>query len=372
MRRCHVGLISGTSMDGIDAVVVDLNQNPPAILAAGTFPFNEQVQAQLDVLRADPDAYPIARLGELDSHLGQQLAETALAIIAEAGLKPTNIAAIGSHGQTVLHRVDANPPFTLQIGDPGLIADRTGITTVADFRRADVAAGGQGAPLAPLVHQALLASDEENRVVVNLGGIANLTRLHAGEPTLGFDTGPANCFLDFWYRRHHDGRFDHKGQWAATGQVDPTLLAQLLDDPYFRRPPPKSTGIEYFSERWLEARLPDWASDRPGDLQATLAEFTAVSLVDAMRPLNPDRVLLCGGGSHNSDLCRRIEARLGSCPAESTDSFGLPADHVESMLFAWLAAERIAGHPQPTSTITGARQPVFLGVVYEPARGQRN
>lgn len=353
-------------MDGIDAVLVDLEADPPELLAADTFEFDETLRGALDTLRQDPDAFPVARLAWLDALLGDRLADSALAIIERAGRTPAEIAAIGSHGQTVLHRVDAEPPHTLQIGDPHRIAERTGIVTVADFRRADVAAGGQGAPLAPLIHDAVLRDDNERRVVINLGGIANLTELTPGEPTRGFDTGPANCFLDLWYRRHHSGRFDRSGAWAAGGRVESAWLDSLLMDPYFAQPAPKSTGIEYFSTRWLEQRLPVWAGQRPQDIQTTLAEFSAVTLTDQVRPLAPDRVLLCGGGVHNTDLCQRITARLPGCPIEATDRYGLPADHVEAALFAWLARERLAGHRLDTGPITGASRPVPLGIVCRP------
>ena len=309
MADYFVGLISGTSMDGIDAVVVDFSSSPPTLLSAATFEFDPGLRQQLDRVRSDPDNYPVARLARLDAEFGDALATAARTIIDSSGLTRADIKAIGSHGQTILHRAEADPPHTLQIGDPHRIAERTGITTVADFRRADLAAGGQGAPLAPLLHQALLASDEEFRIVVNLGGIANITLLEPHRPVSGFDTGTANCYLDLWYRRHHAGRFDRDGAWASNGQVDEHWLSSLMSDPYLALPPPKSTGIEYFSPDWLDRRLPDWADQRRPDIQATLAEFTARSLAEAVRAASGrtlDRLILCGGGIHNLDLVRRI------------------------------------------------------------------
>jgi anhydro-N-acetylmuramic acid kinase len=366
MAAIHVGLISGTSMDGIDAVVVDLAPRPVRLLAAQTVAFSSAIQTRLDALRQDPDRFPLAELGRLDALLGDALAAAALAVIGQADVPVDAIEAIGSHGQTVLHRVEASPPHTLQIGDASRIAEATGIVTVSDFRRADVAAGGQGAPLAPLIHEALLASEEECRLVINLGGIGNLTRLVPGQATQGFDTGPANCFLDLWYRRFHEGRFDSDGRWASKGQVDADWLATLLEDPYFSLAPPKSTGIEYFSAAWLEARLPDWALDRPQAVQATLAEFSAASLAKAALPMRPDRVLLCGGGVENTDLVERLRRRLGPCPVESTDDHGLPAHQVEAVLFAWLAQQRLAARPLATGSVTGARHPVVLGSLSLP------
>lgn len=365
----YVGLISGTSMDGIDAVVVDFSPGHPDVLAALTLPFGDDVRDALDAVRGDPDNFPVACLGRLDAELGEMLAHSALRVIHEAGLKPADITATGSHGQTIVHHPEADPPYTLQIGDPWRLARRTGITTVADFRRCDLAAGGQGAPLAPLLHEALFRHGEETRLVANLGGIANLTVLKPGADTIGFDTGPANCLLDLWYRRHHStGRFDRSGRWAASGQVDTPWLEQLMNDPYLARPVPKSTGIEYFSPAWLESRLPRWAGERPGDVQATLAEFSAASLaasIESTGIASGARLLLCGGGVHNEDLVARLSERLPESPIESTAEHGLHPDHVEAVLFAWLAQRRVNGERIDTRSITGASAPVLAGSITE-------
>jgi anhydro-N-acetylmuramic acid kinase len=365
MAEHYIGLISGTSMDGIDAVVVDFGKNPPLIEAAQTLPFQPSESALLDQLRANPDAFPTARLAHLDGLLGDAFANAAQQIMAQSGHRAQDIRAIGSHGQTVAHHPEAQPPWTLQIGDPHRIAHQTGITTVADFRRADLAAGGQGAPLAPFLHRGLLTSAEENRVVVNLGGIANLTWLSKSGGVSGFDTGPANCFLDLWYRRHHDDRFDFNGDWAAGGTVDHAWLDTLLDDPYFALPPPKSTGIEYFSAAWLNQRLPDWADKRSRDIQASLAEFSARSLADAC-PESPDRIIVCGGGVHNQDLLRRLTRLCPDTPIVSSAEFGIDPDFVEAMLLAWLARERLAGRRVDTPDITGASTPIHCGVICRP------
>ncbi len=365
----YVGLISGTSMDGIDAVVVDFASERPTLLAAFTHPFDDDLRASLDAVRLDPDQFPVARLGALDAILGDRFAEAALAVIDAAGLKPVDVTAVGSHGQTIVHHAEADPPFTLQIGDPHRIAARTGITTVADFRRADLAAGGQGAPLAPLLHAALFRSETERRAVVNLGGIANVTLLTPGREVIGFDTGPANCFLDAWYRRHHDkGRYDSNGRWAASGRVDPAWLEALMNDPYFQRPAPKSTGIEYFSPGWLNERLPTWAESRPADIQATLAELSARSLAEALHAASADtvdRVIVCGGGAANTHLVERLGKCLGGIPIATSDDLGLQADHVEATLFAWLALQRMTNNRLATESVTGAHRPVLLGVIHD-------
>ena len=365
----YVGLISGTSMDGIDAVVVDLSCDHPASLGAETFPFDGELRTELDSLRADPDAFPTAALARLDARLGDALAAAALSVIDRAGLVPTDIAAIGSHGQTVLHRPDDARPHTLQIGDAHRIAAGTGITTVADFRRADLAAGGQGAPLAPLLHQAVFSHPGEHRAVLNLGGIANLTLLPADGSVSGFDTGPANCLLDDWYRRHHQDRFDAGGRWAGSGAVDPDWLQQLMGEPYFDRPAPKSTGIEHFSPRWLNERLPDWAHSRPSDIQATLAELTARTVATAATGQDaaaPAVLFVCGGGVHNDDLLERIRDHLPTTSVTSTAEVDMDPDFVEAILFAWLARMRLAGVPIQTGPITGASAPVLAGTIFEP------
>lgn len=369
MTDLYIGLISGTSMDGIDAVVARFEDRGASIHSSATFPFPPGIRETLDRLRRDPHHFPAATLARLDAELGDLFAESALQLIRQNGLSPADIRAIGSHGQTVLHRTGPNdqPPHTLQIADPHRIAARTGIATVADFRRADLAAGGQGAPLAPLIHQALLSAKGENRVVVNLGGIANLTWLPASGPISGFDTGPANCFLDAWYRLHHQDRFDHRGDWAAQGQVDAALLEQLMSDPYFQLPAPKSTGIEYFSIDWLNQRLPGWARERPADIQATLAELSARSLSQAIGRSGPtpSRILVCGGGVHNRNLLERISALI-ECPVETTARFGLDPDVVEAVLFAWLARTHMAGHKLDTRSVTGATSLIQAGAVFHP------
>ncbi|MGY6554756.1 MAG: anhydro-N-acetylmuramic acid kinase [Wenzhouxiangella sp.] len=373
MAEYFIGLISGTSMDGIDAVLVDFSAPRPRISAALTYPFDPEQGRALDALRQDPDHFPVAALAQLDAQLAERFAAAALAVLAAAGIKPDQVRAIGSHGQTVLHRPQATPPHTLQIADPQRIAAITGIPTVADFRRADMAYGGQGAPLAPLIHQALLASADENRVVINLGGIANISVLPARGGLSGFDTGPANCFLDLWFRQHHSGRFDPDGSWAASGQADPEWLQALLDDAYFQMPPPKSTGIEYFNPRWLSERLPAWASERPADIQASLLALSTTSIQQVLNRLPaadfPHRVICCGGGVRNRALMQGLAAAMAPVPVVSATAFGLDPDHVEALLFAWLARERLAERTIATPAITGASHPVLAGAIFLPVAG---
>lgn len=371
MSEWYVGLISGTSMDGIDSVAVRFDGDRPTIDAALVWPLSSSVQTMLDSLRRDPTGFPAIDLARLDGLLGNDLAEAALAVMARAGLKPDQVSAIGSHGQNVCHLPDAAPPASLQVGDPHRIAQLTGVTVVADFRRADLAAGGQGAPLAPLLHRKLLSCPEEDRAVLNLGGIANLTMLPAAGGVSGFDSGPANCLSDDWYRRHHaDGRYDMGGEWARSGQCHAPLLNRLLADPYFSRSPPKSTGIEHFNLDWL-AGFSDRLGIDPVDVQATLVELSARTIAQALALAlaapRTARVIACGGGVHNDYLMERLAVAIAPAALQTTADFGIAPDYLEALLFAWLARERMADQPVDTRPITGASRPVLAGVPFMPA-----
>lgn len=364
--RLYIGLISGTSRDGVDAALVGFPGGKPDLRAALCLPYPEELAARLEVLSASGRRPGDHTLPELDDDLARHFAAAALELLGRAGCETATVRAIGSHGQTAWHEPNGPDPVSIQLGSPALIARQTGITTVGDFRRADIEAGGQGAPLAPLLHRALFKPASGTRVVLNLGGIANISVIDAAGAVSGFDTGPANCLLDAWIRRHRGEAFDRDGAWAADGRVDAGLLETLLADPYFGKPGPKSTGTEYFNLAWLAPLL---GEDRraPGDVQATLAELTAASVADAVRPFAAADLLVCGGGVHNEDLLRRLQRRLPGVPVRSTTQAGLDPDWVEAVLFAWLARERLAGRPQDTRRITGARKPVLLGSVFDPA-----
>jgi anhydro-N-acetylmuramic acid kinase len=309
---------------------------------------------------------PLEAYGQLDVEAGECFARCANALLVEAGIAAADVAAIGSHGQTVCHRPRGKHPFTLQIGDPSVIAERTGITTVADFRRADVAAGGQGAPLLPALHAALFTDRGISRAVLNLGGIANLTLLQPGRAVIGFDTGPANCLLDAWSARHLGAARDEGGAWAASGHVDGALLARWLTDPYFALAPPKSTGREVFNLDWLDARLPPGIA--PVDVQATLLAFSARSIAAALRAHAADvgEVYACGGGVHNAALMDDLRQALPGVRVATTAALGLDPDFVEAVGFAWLARARLRGEPGNLPSVTGARGPRLLGGIYPP------
>lgn len=360
-----LGLISGTSADGIDAALVHFDADGRCTLAAArTFAWEATLRRRLVALGQGGDASSLDELGALDVQVARAFADAALALLRDAGTPPSAVRALGSHGQTVRHRPEAALPFTWQLGDGNVIAERSGIATVADFRRRDIAAGGHGAPLVPAFHAALLHDAAEDRAVLNLGGIANVTLLPAQGTVRGFDTGPANALLDAWCERHTGRTYDASGTFAGRGTVDEALLARLRDEPWFALPPPKSSGREQFHLGWVEARLR--GGERAEDVQATLLELTAATVADAVLAQQPrtGRVLACGGGVHNPLLLQRIAARLPQAAVESTAAHGLDPDFVEAMAFAWLAREALAGRPGNLPAVTGARGPRVLGVVY--------
>ena len=359
-----LGLISGTSADGIDAALVRFE--PCCELVHGrTYAWNEELRARLVELGQGGDARSLDELGALDVRVARAFADAALRLLDEAGMAPGQIVALGSHGQTVRHRPGGEFPFTWQMGDGNVIAELSGIPTVSDFRRRDVAAGGHGAPLMPAFHAALLRSDAEDRAVLNLGGIGNFTLLPAAGDIRGFDTGPANALLDAWCQRHTGRGYDEGGALAAAGRPDPHLLARLLDNPWFALPPPKSTGREHFHLRWLQARL-DGLALSPADVQATLLALSAATVADALNSAQPStaRVLVCGGGVHNPALMAAIAGRLPRAAVQSTAAYGLDPDYVEAMGFAWLARQTLAGRPGNLPSVSGARGPRVLGVVH--------
>ena len=364
----YLGVMTGTSLDGLDIVLADFQGPRPRIEASAAVAFEPALREALLAL-CSPGPGEIDRLGDADEALADAIADACLALLADCAVPPSAVRALGSHGQTVRHRPDAPRPFTLQIGDPHRIAERTGIAVVADFRRRDMAAGGQGAPLVPAFHRALLSPEQDPQAVLNLGGMANLTLLpgNAAETT-GFDTGPGNTLLDQWHQKHRGAPVDRDGAWGASGTVQPALLEALLADPFFQRAPPKSTGRETFNLPWLERFAPDrWP---PADVQATLGALTAASVADALArfadPI-PKTLWLAGGGRHNralvANLAQRLSPRTQVKPVEAA---GFDGDQLEALAFAWLAAAHCRGIPGNVPAVTGAREPRVLGA-YFPA-----
>ena len=367
MPALFLGLISGTSADGIDVALASFDP-APQLHASAMVAYPESLRRRILDLAQGDGKIVLDEFASLDVEIARCFADAARQLLDRHGIASNTVAAIGSHGQTVRHRPSHNPPYTMQLGDPNEIAERTGILTVADFRRRDMSAGGQGAPLAPAFHAAMLGQTGVPRVVLNLGGIANITIIAGDDstPLSGFDTGPASCLLDAWAQEKIGERYDANGAFALRGKKDEKLLARLLDYPYFTSPPPKSTGREEFHLTWLRERLRD-VDLSPQDVQATLLAFSARTIADAIRRYAPatHEVLVCGGGVHNLALMAAIAAELNPIGVRSIGELGIDPDFVEAMTFAWLARERLANRAaENVYTVTGARGPRVLGGVY--------
>lgn len=362
----YIGLISGTSADGIDAALCRFDP-APELLGGLTWSYPAAVREAIVSLSQSNAETKLDSLGELDHDIALSFAAAANALLEKAGVAASRVRAIGSHGQTLRHRPDGQRPFTWQMGDPSLIAERTGCTVVADFRRRDMAAGGQGAPLLPGLHADLLRCADETRGVLNLGGIANLTLLPRTGPVRGFDTGPANCLLDAWHARHRRDAYDVDGRWAASGKPDAALLERLLDEPWFARRAPKSTGREVLNLDWLAMRGGERIAQLSAvDVQATLLALTTTTITSALLREQPEtqRLLVCGGGVHNPTLLAALRAGLPGVIVESSAVQGVDPDLVEAMGFAWLAHATLAGRSGNLPEVTGATGQRILGGIY--------
>lgn len=364
-----LGAMSGTSADAVDVVAVDFSQPNPTLIAALSTPIPNKLRHSIHAICL-PGDNEIDRMGMLDRELGLFFSQAINELIEKHQLDRAKITAIGSHGQTIRHRPPgtAEHPFTLQIGDPNLIAQTTGITTIGDFRRRDMAAGGHGAPLVPAFHQSVFYSSTSDRAVVNIGGMANISWISATGATIGFDTGPGNTLMDAWILKHLNIPYDKDGAWAASGTLIPNLLDNLLAYDFFQASAPKSTGREMFNLAWLDSRLAlsSCADHSPEDIQATLAELTAISIAEEIKRLHNDtcEVFTCGGGAFNGYLMSRLAALLPTCALATTEQLGLAPQWVEAMAFAWLAKQTTEHKPGNLKAVTGASAPVILGGVY--------
>lgn len=364
----YVGLMSGTSLDAIDAALVEIGTDNIRLVDAISYPLDPHLRDQLLTLAQGGSSDEIELMGTCDNLLGHHFGDAVNQLLKQCGVQPQQISAIGSHGQTIRHRPDIKNAFTLQIGDPTHIVEHTGITTVCDFRRRDMAAGGQGAPLVPAFHHAMFAHPQINRCIVNIGGMANLTYLPA-EPTemiSGFDTGPGNVLMDSWSQTKTNKTYDERGDWARGGNLIDELLNKLLDDDYFHRTPPKSTGREHFNLDWLQSQISDLHRELyPGDIQKTLCALTATTITNALQQHYPktQEVIVCGGGSHNQLLLEMMQEQLQQRVYLSNE-LGLDPDWVEATAFAWLAYCAINRQPANAPSVTGARRRVILGAIY--------
>ena len=363
----YIGLMSGTSLDGVDGVLADFSDSRMRVLAHASQPLTEPLRAELLALNT-PGDNELHRAALASNALVRCYADIVAQLLESQNLPASAVRAIGAHGQTVRHRPGEfdGTGYTLQLNSPALLAERCGITVVADFRSRDVAAGGQGAPLVPAFHQGVFGRPGETVLVANIGGISNLSVLGTDGSVLGFDCGPGNALMDFWCQRHTGQPYDDAGAWAASGQVLPALLDDLWREPFFEQPPPKSTGRDLFHPDWLQARLDHHPGAAPVDVQATLTELTAKALSFSATSYRNDSKLLaiCGGGAFNVHLMQRLQALLPAFVVQPTETLGLPALQVEAAAFAWLARQALEGQPGNLQSVTGARGARVLGGIY--------
>lgn len=369
MTHRYIGLISGTSMDGIDAVIVDYSNDQCKTLDFDTYPYPDDLLEELKAL-CQPGVNEVNRMAMADRRVAACFAEACEDLLRRNNMKAEDIRLIGSHGQTIRHHPDGEYGYSVQIGDGNSIAVLTGIDVVADFRRKDIALGGQGAPLVPAYHQAVFSAADENRVVLNIGGIANISYLPKGcnaDNVLGFDTGPGNRLMDAWCKTHTGKEFDENGDWAASGQCHMPLLHSLKSQDYFKLPAPKSTGRELFNLEWLQQSLVVQPEEiAPEDVQATLLELTALTIANDINALDAvDTVYVCGGGARNAHLMARIAAQLKNIRLTTTEELGIHPDAVEALAFAWLAWAHEHNVQGNVPKVTGARRGAILGTLFK-------
>jgi anhydro-N-acetylmuramic acid kinase len=366
----YIGLMSGTSLDGVDGVLTHIDGDAVQVQAHVACAFDPALRQELLALNT-PGANELHRAALAGNGIARAYAEVVQRLLQSAGLRALDVAALGAHGQTVRHQPLAfdGVGYTLQLNSPSLLAELTGIDVVADFRSRDLAAGGQGAPLVPAFHEAVFGRGSAGLAVLNLGGISNLSVLpgaEQGAPILGFDCGPGNALLDLWCQRHRGEPYDAGGAWGASGTVVPDLLAALCAEPYLALPPPKSTGRDLFNATWLDAHLAAWPQLAPVDVQATLAALTAQACVQAVRRHAPAarKLVVCGGGAFNDDVMRRLQAGLPELAVQSSQALGLPPQQVEAAAFAWLASRTVERRSGNLASVTGARGERILGAIY--------
>jgi anhydro-N-acetylmuramic acid kinase len=365
-KELYIGVMSGTSMDGVDTALVSIEDDNITLLAHDEFPMPDELKARLLEVCIGQKTDLIA-IGELDHQLGHLFADAVLQLLKKSDTLASAVTAIGNHGQTGFHQPTGDSPFTIQLGDANIIAAKTQIQTVADFRRKDMALGGQGAPLVPAFHHTIFHPQDSSVVVLNIGGISNISVLRPNHPTLGYDTGPGNMLMDAWVDKHTGEKFDSDAQFALKGQLNQALLEQLLSESYLSQMPPKSTGRELFNLSWLEQQLTKFKDLAAEDVQRTLCEYTALTIaneVETYRLGDQPALYVCGGGTRNPLLMKRLSELLPSWEVESTTSKGVDADYMEAMAFAWLAQRHVHQLPSNLPEVTGASRAASLGVLY--------
>ena len=359
----YIGIMSGSSLDGIDVALADFSSSSPSLLHTLYLPYDQSLRDQLLSLnRSENDE--LHRAAMLGNTLARCYAQAVSNLLHKNKLKSTDISAIGCHGQTIRHCPQLGMGYTIQLGNSALLAELTGITVVSDFRSRDIAAGGQGAPIVPIFHQMLFQNPKVHRVIVNIGGISNVTNLMPGKEVTGFDCGPGNLLMDAWCLRHTGQSYDENGKWAKLGTIIPSVLERLTTLQFFSLPPPKSTGRELFNMLWLESCLS--GNERPVDVQATLLQLTITTIVKSILINFPDvmEIYLCGGGARNGELVSGLQVAFLGKKVETTDTLGINADWVEAFAFAWLSRQTILKIPSNLCSITGAKGERILGAIY--------
>ena len=368
MADIYIGLMSGTSADSIDCAALDLSSEEIKVLSCKNFEISKDLKKDI-IHSSQSEKIEQELIDDLDFRMAEVLVNSVKGIISELNIEIEDIKAIGSHGQTIKHEPRSNSPYTLQIGDPQKISNDLLITTVGNFRHDDIKAGGEGAPLTPIFHDKVFGSDRKRKTIVNIGGITNITALNYPE-LIGFDTGPGNCLMDCWSRINNIGNYDNKGSWASSGSINKNLLGVMLEDEYFSRKYPKSTGPDYFNHEWIKKSLLRLSEEIPiEDVQATLVQVTVISLIESINSLNlsNQNIYLCGGGVHNDFLYNEIN-KLSKSKVATTLELGVDPDYVEAICFGWLAKQRIENKSFNLSEITGSKGEVYLGRVYEPSK----
>lgn len=360
MTERYIGIMSGTSMDGVDVALCTINADRCTLVSALEYPFDAQLKET--ILLMINNGTTLQQVGQLHHRLGQLFGEAVNALLEREKIDPKLVKAIGCHGQTLWHEPGGKYPFSMQLGDASVIATMTGIDVVSDFRSKDIALGGEGAPFAPVFHQFLFHQSEIKRGVLNIGGMANLTVL--GEKLIGFDTGPGNVLMDLWVHKHQELRFDRDGSWAKAGKADKSLLEEFLQEPYFQKEPPKSTGRELFNLQWLGKILHSHRAVTTENVQATLLELTVQSIAIEVKKYAIEELMVCGGGVNNVYLMQRLPQVLEGVKVSTTDEHGVDSQHMEAMIFAWLAYKRIYKEPVELKDVTGAKANAVLGGVY--------
>ena len=361
LPELYIGLMSGTSLDGVDAVLVGFDQPKPTLITKFYLPFDDDLKGNLLALHL-PAPNELHQAQIVGNQLAQQYATATATLLTQAKSSSKEVKAIGCHGQTIRHCPEHG--YTLQIGNAALLAELAGITVVSDFRSRDIAAGGQGAPLVPAFHDKVLRHPDIHRVIVNIGGISNLTDLSPLVATNGFDCGPGNLLMDGWCMQHTGKPYDDNGAWAASGKLLPSLLKQMLEEPFFALPPPRSTGRDLFNMSWLLGKLT--GGERAEDVQATLLELTCQTIAQSIQQFcsGAREIYLCGGGAHNQALRNRLITLLTDCSIQTTDNLGIDSDFLEAIAFAWLAQQTLQGKPANLPLVTGAKHTCVLGAIH--------